>query len=78
MYSSMMSIVLSLTRMSFSAFWSINLNSYIENSLFTFALFFICFAREPNLSVDLVSSSLKVDGEQVMIKDVIEFPPRDS
>jgi len=28
--------------------------------------------------VDLVSSSLNIEGEQVMIREVLELPPRDS
>lgn len=50
----------------------------MENSLLTFALFLIYLARWPNLKVDLVSSSLNTEGEQVMISEVIELPPSDS
>lgn len=35
-------------------------------------------ARWPNLSVPVVSSSLSLAGEQVMISAVLALPPRDS
>jgi len=41
-------------------------------------LFLIFFALAPNLRVEIVSSSLKLEGEQVMIRQVLELPPRDS
>jgi len=39
---------------------------------------FNSFYLIPNLKVDNVSVSLKEDGEQLIIKVVLELPPRDS
>jgi len=41
-------------------------------------VFLIFFARAPNQRVEIVSSSLKLEGEHVMIKQVLELPPSDS
>jgi hypothetical protein len=46
--------------------------------LFTFALFLIILAREPNFKVEIVSSKLYLAGDAVMISEVLELPPRDS
>lgn len=42
--------------------------------------FFCTFTRYlcPKRSVDLVSASLKADGEQQMMMVVLQFPPRES
>jgi hypothetical protein len=77
-YFSKTSILLSFALMAFSASLSICFNSFIENSLFILALFLIYLALYPNLSVDIVSFSLKILGEHVIINDVLEFPPSDS
>ena len=64
--------------MSFSAICNICFSSCNENSLLTLALFLICLALCPKRSVDLVSSSLNTEGEQAMINEVLELPPKDS
>lgn len=61
-----------------SAFANFSISSSIVLSLLIFGLFLIFFARAPNRKVLIVSSSLKLDGEQVMIKHVLEFPPNES
>ena len=49
-----------------------------ESSALTRAVFLIDFARMPKRSVESVSDSLYDEGEQLMIKVVREFPPKDS
>lgn len=61
-----------------SAFANNSFNSPTVYSLFTFGLFLIDFALNPNLSVDSVSEELKLLGEQVIIKQVLALPPSDS
>ena len=74
----------SLTILAFNYMISISCNSHfflisaIVSSLLILALFFIALALYPNLNVEVVSSSLSLAGEQVMIKAVLAFPPRDS
>jgi len=57
---------------------SFYINSSIVLSLLIFGVFLIFFARAPNQRVEIVSSSLKLEGEHVMIKQVLELPPSDS
>jgi len=64
--------------MTSSAFANIIFNSSTVLSLLILGLFFIFFAQAPNHKVLIVSSSLKLLGEQVIIKHVFELPPRDS
>jgi len=71
-------IFFSCTLMTSSAFANIALSSSMVLSLLIFGLFLIFFALAPNLKVPTVSSSLKLDGEQVMIRHVLELPPKDS
>ena len=61
-----------------SAFANFSISSSIVLSLFIFGLFLIFFAHAPNLKVLIVSSSLKLEGEQVIIRQVFEFPPKES
>lgn len=49
-----------------------------ESSALTRAVFLIDFARIPKRSVESVSDSLYDEGEQLMIRVVREFPPKDS
>mmetsp|Transcript_70841 Transcript_70841/g.169621 ORF Transcript_70841/g.169621 Transcript_70841/m.169621 type:complete len:262 (+) Transcript_70841:449-1234(+) len=55
-----------------------NLSSATDLSMLTLTTFLIIFARCPKRKVLMVSCSLKVDGETVMISDVFELPPKDS
>ena len=48
------------------------------SSLLTFGLFLIAFARIPNRRVEMVSASLKAEGEHVMIREVLALPPSES
>mmetsp|Transcript_59212 Transcript_59212/g.153849 ORF Transcript_59212/g.153849 Transcript_59212/m.153849 type:complete len:219 (-) Transcript_59212:226-882(-) len=57
---------------------SSSLSSSVDRSWLILTTFFIIFARCPNRRVLAVSCSLKLEGEHVMISDVLEFPPRDS
>ena len=50
----------------------------MEYSLLIFGAFLIFLALDPNLRVLSVSDSLKGWGDNVIIKHVFEFPPRDS
>ena len=74
------SILILLVLSSFFAFsYSYRyINSWIESSRFTFALFLIFFARAPNFIVDIVSSRLNFAGLHVMMRLVFALPPRDS
>ena len=63
---------------SVSDFANRNFSSDKDTSLFIFGLFFIYFALFPNFNVDIVSASLNILGEHVIIKHVLEFPPKDS
>lgn len=49
-----------------------------ESSALTRAVFLIDLARIPKRSVESVSDSLYDEGEQLMIRVVREFPPKDS
>ena len=60
------------------AFWSNPLSSSGESSALTRAVFLIDFARMPKRSVESVSDSLYDEGEQLIIRVVREFPPKDS
>lgn len=71
-------ILLSLSTRSFSALSNKNLSSCKDISLFIFGLFLIYLARLPNLRVEMVSASLYIDGLHVIIKHVLELPPKDS
>ena len=46
-------------------------------SLFILGLFFIALARVPNLNVVRVSYRFVYDGEHVIIKVVLLFPPNE-
>ena len=61
-----------------SAFDSMSLSSSTEYSLLTLGLFLIFLAQAPKRNVDIVSSRLNSEGEHVMIKHVLEFPPNES
>ena len=61
-----------------SAFANFSISSSIVLSLLILGLFLIFLALAPNQSVLIVSSSLKEEGEHVMIRHVFEFPPSDS
>lgn len=72
------SMYLSLVWISFSA-RSRRVRSYgTVISLLIFGVFLIFFAEIPNRRVDIVSEMLLGWGEQVTIKLVFEFPPKDS
>ena len=80
---SMINLSRTLIRLVFYALIAFSLSksaiaSWIESSLFTFALFLIILARAPNFKVEIVSSKLNLAGDAVMISDVLELPPRDS
>lgn len=75
-YDSKLSIFLFFNTISASAILRRCFNSFTESSLFTLALFLICFARWPNLRVDMVSCWLNMLGLQVIIRAVFELPPR--
>ena len=64
--------------MTSSALASIYFNSSIVDSLLIFGLFLIFLALAPNHKVDTVSSSLNDEGEQVIMRHVLELPPSDS
>mmetsp|Transcript_29973 Transcript_29973/g.88969 ORF Transcript_29973/g.88969 Transcript_29973/m.88969 type:complete len:209 (-) Transcript_29973:603-1229(-) len=61
-----------------SFFSSASFNSSADRSWLTFTTFLIIFARWPNRRVLIVSCSLKLDGEHVMMRDVLALPPSDS
>lgn len=54
------------------------LSSVAESSALMRAVFLIDLARMPKRNVPRVSDSLYDDGEQLMMRVVREFPPRDS
>ena len=60
------------------AFFSKPLSSVGDSSTLIRAEFLIDLARIPNLRVDRVSGSLKDEGEQLMMRVVLELPPSDS
>lgn len=60
------------------AFASRPLSSSGESSWLTRALFLMDLARIPKRSVPSVSASLYEDGEQLMMRVVLELPPNDS
>jgi len=68
----------SLSSRDFSIFSRRDLYSEMETSLLIFGLFLIYFARLPKRRVETVSASLKIEGLQVMMRQVLELPPRDS
>jgi hypothetical protein len=53
-------------------------NSAGDNSAFTRAEFLMDLARIPKRRVPNVSASLYEEGEQLMMRVVLELPPRDS
>mmetsp|Transcript_151008 Transcript_151008/g.263113 ORF Transcript_151008/g.263113 Transcript_151008/m.263113 type:complete len:232 (-) Transcript_151008:491-1186(-) len=61
-----------------SRFSSSSFSSSADRSWFTLTTFLIFLARCPKRKVLKVSCSLKLDGEHVMIKEVLALPPRDS
>ena len=72
-------LILEFAFLRFSLSWFTNFcNSATVISLLIFGLFFILLALSPNLKVDKVSLSLYILGEQVIIKQVLELPPKDS
>lgn len=72
-----------LMRLSFSvrspsSFSTIFINYWTVNYLFIFGLFLIFCAFSPNRNVDMVYGRCISCGEQVTIRVVLEFPPKES